>query len=209
MIALKTVSKSYKKQAILRDISHNFGQGVTVITGKSGAGKSTLLRMCATVEKPSSGDILWQDISILKKPKIFRNVLGYAPQQIDFPPDITALDFLRYVGALKGMSAKNSTEQGLSLLTRLELDADADKFIQMFSGGMRRRLGLAQAFFGRPQCLVLDEPTAELDPQTARVVHDLIFETGKAATVLMTTHLAGSLQQYDFEEFEIVQANRS
>ncbi len=209
MIALKTVSKSYKKQTILRDISHNFGQGVTVITGKSGAGKSTLLRMCATVEKPSSGDILWQDVSILKRPKAFRGVLGYAPQQIDFPPDITALDFLRYIGALKGVSAKNSTRQGLSLLTRLELEADADKFIQMFSGGMRRRLGLAQAFLGQPQCLILDEPTAELDPQTAGLVHDLIFEAGQTATILMTTHLAGSLKQYDFEEFEIAQLRKS
>ena len=149
MIALKTVSKSYKKQTILRDISHNFGQGVTVITGKSGAGKSTLLRMCATVEKPSSGDILWQDVSILKKPKVFRRVLGYAPQLIDFPPDITALDFLRYIGALKGMSAKNSTEQGLSLLARLELEGGCGQIHSNVLGRYAPQIG-ASSGLSRP-----------------------------------------------------------
>lgn len=204
MIELKKTTKTYKKQYILRGISHKFEQGVTVITGKSGAGKSTLLRLCATVEKPTSGDILWQDVSIIKSPKTFRHQLGYAPQQIDFPPDITALDFLRYIGALKGMSSKNSSAQGMELLKRLELENDADKFIQMFSGGMRRRLGLAQAFLGAPQCIILDEPTAELDGQTAGLVNDLVFEAGKSATVLMTTHLADSLRSYDHATFEIV-----
>ena len=206
MIELKTVTKSYKTHHILRGISQKFEQGVTVITGKSGAGKSTLLRLCATVEKPSSGDILWQGGSIVKSPKTLRSQLGYAPQQIDFPPDITALDFLRYIGVLKGISSKNSSVQGMELLKRLALEKDGDKFIHMFSGGMRRRLGLAQAFLGTPQCIILDEPTAELDLQTAGLVHDLIFEHSKMAVVLMTTHLAASMRAYTFAEFEIAQA---
>lgn len=206
MIEIKNLSKSYKNQPILAGLSHSFAQGVTVITGKSGAGKSTLLRLCASAEKPTVGDIFWLGNSIVKKPKPFRQILGYAPQQIDFPPDITAMDFLHYVGALKGINYKDATKQGTALLSRLELAQDADKTIQMYSGGMRRRLGLAQAFLGQPQCIILDEPTAELDPQTANTVHDLIFEAGKTATVIMTTHLADSMSAYDYKKFEIIQA---
>ena len=203
MLDLKAISKAYKKQAVLASINHIFENGVTVMTGKSGAGKSTLLRLCASAEKPSSGDVMWNGVSILKKPKTFRQVLGYAPQLIDFPEDISALDFLRHVGALKGLPGKQATAQGMSILERLELHPDANKRIQMFSGGMRRRLGLAQAFLGSPQCLILDEPTAELDPVTAKNVHDLIFEAGAKAVVIMTTHLEGSMQGYDYEPFHI------
>ena len=203
MLALTAVSKSYRKQKIFDNISHDFAPGVCVITGKSGAGKSTLLRLCATVEKPSSGELKWNGTSIVKKPRPFRKILGYAPQSIDFPEDITALDFLRHVGALKGMSYKDAGAQGLALLTRFEMGADADKRIQMYSGGMRRRLGLAQAFLGKPECLVLDEPTAELDPATAKIVHDLIFEVGQQAVVIMTTHLADSMTDYQYASFHI------
>ncbi len=203
MLDLKSISKAYKKQTILADINHSFENGVTVMTGKSGAGKSTLLRLCASAEKPSTGDVLWNGVSIVKKPKPFRQILGYAPQQIDFPDDISALDFLRHIGALKGISNKDATAQGLSILERLGLKPDAEKRIQMYSGGMRRRLGLAQAFLGTPQCLILDEPTAELDPVTAKTVHDLIFEAGRSAVVIMTTHLEGSMSDYDYTSFHI------
>ena len=203
MLELSGVSKSYKKQTILFDINHSFDTGVTVMTGKSGAGKSTLLRLCASAEKPSSGGIAWNGNSIVKTPRPFRKILGYAPQQIDFPGDISALDFMRHVGALKGMSYKEASAQGLSILSRLELGVDADKRISMYSGGMRRRLGLAQAFLGAPQCLILDEPTAELDPETAKLVHDFIFELGQKAVVIMTTHLQGSMQDYDYSSFHI------
>ena len=94
MLKLSGVSKSYKKQVILSGINHSFGAGVTVMTGKSGAGKSTLLRLCASAEKPSSGSVFWNENSILETPRSFRKILGYAPQQIDFPGDISALDFM-------------------------------------------------------------------------------------------------------------------
>ncbi|MBL4871075.1 MAG: ATP-binding cassette domain-containing protein [Robiginitomaculum sp.] len=203
MLEIKSVSKAYKKQSVLDTLSHTFDTGVTIITGKSGVGKSTLLRLCASVEKPTSGDIFWQGCSIVKRPKPFRKALGYAPQQIDFPLDITGLDFLRYVGALKGMSYKRASQQGLALLERLELKSDADKFIQMYSGGMRRRLGLIQAFLGAPTCIILDEPTAELDKQTAGLVNDMVFEAARDATILMTTHLTDNLEAYPYQEYAV------
>ncbi len=203
MLSLKDVSKSYKKKTVLSGLSHDFSSGVTIITGQSGAGKSTLLRLCASAEKPSAGTVLWNGVSLYKKPKPFRRILGYAPQRIDFPEDITAMDFLRHIGALKGQSMAASTRQGGELLEQFGLGTDADNLIQTFSGGMRRRLGLSQAFLGQPQCLILDEPTAELDPETAGRVHDIIFAASKTAVVLMTTHLASSLGEYNYETYVV------
>ena len=203
MFELKSVGKTYKKQIVLSKINARFATGVTVITGKSGVGKTTLLRLCASAEKPTDGDILWHGNSILKNPKPFRKHLGYAPQKIDFPPDITAMDFMVYIGALKGLSQAQSKEQGLVLFQRLGLAEDADKLIHMYSGGMRRRLGLAQACLGAPKCLILDEPTAELDHETAKSVYDLVFETAKSAVVLMTTHLPEGLSDFEHQKFEL------
>ena len=203
MLTVTSLSKRYKKLTILSGITHKFEPGVTVITGMSGAGKSTLLRLCASAEKPTSGDIKWKSTSILHKPKTFRRVLGYAPQRIDFPEDISALDFLSHIGALKGFSRAASLEQGQNLLTRIGLGHDGKRLIRSFSGGMRRRLGLAQAFLGQPECLILDEPTAELDPATAELIHGLIFEAGQRAVVLMTTHLTDGLTAYDYQSFEV------
>ncbi len=207
MLDLKSISKTYGKKAVLSNISRSFEPGVTVMTGRSGAGKSTLLRLCATAEKPSGGDILWQGQSIVKKPKTLRAVLGYASQRIDFPEDISAMDFMLHIAALKNIRRKDARSQAAALLGRLGLGRDAEGLIQTYSGGMRRRLGLAQAFLGAPQCLALDEPTAELDPETAKAVHDLIFETARSATVVMTTHLAESLSAYDYDIMHIEAAD--
>ncbi len=207
MLDLKSISKTYGKKSVLSDISRRFEQGVTVMTGRSGAGKSTLLRLCATAEKPSGGDILWRGQSIIKKPRALRAVLGYAPQRIDFPEDISAMDFMLHIAALKNIRRKDARPQAAALLGRLGLGRDAERLIQTYSGGMRRRLGLAQAFLGAPQCLALDEPTAELDPETAKAVHDLIFETARSATIVMTTHLAESLSAYDYDVMHIKAAD--
>jgi ABC-type multidrug transport system ATPase subunit len=203
MLDVKNLSKRYKKQSVLTELNHSFGQGITIMTGPSGVGKTTLLRLCATAEKPTSGTIRWQGKPIKGQMKAYRSILGYAPQQINFPDDISALDFMVHIGAMKGLSRRQSEAQSESLLTRLGLVNDSHKKLQAFSGGMKRRLGLAQAFLGDPQCLIVDEPTAELDPLSAKTVHDLIFEKGQNAAVIMTTHLAESLSGYDYETLKL------
>jgi len=203
MLALNNIAQAYGQKSVLANLTHEFTQGVTVITGPSGAGKTTLLRICATVEKPKSGDILWEGQLVRKSLKSFRAVLGYAPQRIDYPEDISAMDFLLHMGALKNIRRADTKAQASDLLGRLGLGRDADNRIATFSGGMRRRLGLAQACLGVPKILIFDEPTAELDPQTAGHIHELIFELAQNATVLMTTHLTDGLKGRNISELHI------
>lgn len=203
MLSIKNLGKSYRRKAVLQGLTHDFQTGVTIIAGRSGAGKSTLLRLCATAEKPSHGDILWQGNNLVKTPRPFRAVLGYAPQAIDFPEDISATEFLLHIAALKSIRRAQAYEQAMGLLNALGLGQDAQGRIQTYSGGMRRRLGLAQAFLGAPQCLILDEPTAELDPLTAQVVTDLIQEKAKSAVILMTTHNEADFKTRTHQRFII------
>lgn len=189
MLSLNEVSKTYGKKSVISNVSHDFQTGLNLLVGPSGAGKSTLLRLCATVEKPSSGQLLWDGKPYSKARKALRFELGYAPQIVDLPQDITGLEFLAHIAALKGLGNTAKT-QAREILEQLGLASDGDQRIMGWSGGMRRRLILAQALLGSPRLLTLDEPTAELDRETAQRVSELISNAAKTATVILTTHLA-------------------
>lgn len=188
MLRLDDVSKSYRKRGVLRHISHEFDAGLNLLIGPSGAGKSTLLRLCATVERPSSGTLFWDGVPYSKAKRKLRSELGYAPQIVDLPLDITGMEFLFHIAALKKLG-KGAKAQATEILHQLGLALDADQRIIGWSGGMRRRLILAQALLGNPKLLALDEPTAELDKQTAERVANLIARVAETATVILTTHL--------------------
>jgi len=193
MLELKGLSKSYGKKAVLSDIDHTFSRGLNLLIGPSGAGKSTLLRLCATVEKPSKGQLFWDGTPIPKIRRKLRAQLGYAPQIVDLPTDLTGMEFLSHIAALKGLG-KGAKAQASNILEQLGLAGDADQRIMAWSGGMRRRLILAQALLGAPKLLALDEPTAELDSKTASRVAQMISEAAKTTTVLLTTHLTDHFQ---------------
>jgi len=203
MLNLTGISQAYGRKSVLSDLSHVFEDGVTVITGPSGAGKTTLLRICATVETPKSGSLTWDGEPVYKNLRKFRHVLGYAPQRIDFPEDISATDFLLHIAALKNLRRSEARGQASALMERLGLGRDAESRISTYSGGMRRRLGLAQACLGDPKVLIFDEPTAELDTLTAGKIHELIFELAETSVVLMTTHLTDGLKGRDYAELHI------
>lgn len=192
-LQLQAVSKSYGKKSVLRDVSYHFCSGLTLLTGPSGAGKSTLLRLCATAEKPDRGSLLWQGLTGAACTRALRRTLGYAPQAVDLPDDLTAREFVRHMAALKRLDLAAADMQFARIASDIGLHADIDRRIGAFSGGMRRRLIFAQSLLGAPTLVALDEPTAELDRETAAQVVSLILETARTATVIMTTHLADQL----------------
>lgn len=192
-LRLEKVSRRYGRKLVLEDVSHVFPLGLTLLTGPSGAGKSTLLRLCATAEKPSSGSLFWEGSALPGARGQLRRALGYAPQAVDLPEDLTAREFGLHMAALKGLNAREAEAQFRMLLEALNLSSDANGRISTFSGGMRRRLVFAQALLGSPRLLALDEPTAELDGESRERVGALISRAAQTAVVIMTSHLTDAI----------------
>ena len=192
-LQLTDVSKSYGRKHVLAGVTAILPAGLILLIGPSGAGKSTLLRLIATAEKPSSGTISWEGVPLPRARGALRRTLGYAPQAVDLPDDLTAREFALHMAALKGLEQGTADRQFAAITDAIGLHADINRRIATYSGGMRRRLIFAQALLGAPRLLALDEPTAELDGDTARRVGELILERAREATVVMTTHLADKL----------------
>jgi ABC-2 type transport system ATP-binding protein len=191
VLELEKITKRYGRKRVLEDVSVSFQPGLNLLIGPSGAGKSTLLRLIATAEKPNSGVIKWAGKAGAQS--ALRRTLGYAPQAVDLPEDLTAREFALHVAALKGLNLGAADKQFGAITDAIGLHADINNRIASFSGGMRRRLIFAQALLGAPRLLALDEPTAELDGETARKLGALIIERAREAIVVMTTHLADEL----------------
>jgi len=194
-LELKSVSKRYGKKLVLDGVSVAFAPGLTLLTGPSGAGKSTLLRLCATAERPNAGEIFWDGRKLPGARGDLRRSLGYAPQAVDLPEELTAREFGLHMASLKGLRAGEADKQFLALCEAVGLHADANNRISGFSGGMRRRLVFVQALLGAPRLLCLDEPTAELDVESRQRVGALIARAAQSAVVLMTTHLDDAVTQ--------------
>ena len=165
-LILSAVRKSYGRKLVLDGIDHEFPHGITLLVGPSGAGKSTLLRLIATAEKPNSGTITWEGAPLPGRRSALRQTLGYAPQAVDLPDDLTAREFVLHMAALKGLDQAQADAQFGSIADAIGLHADINWKISTYSGGMRRRLVFAQAMLGAPRLIALDEPTAELDGDT-------------------------------------------
>ncbi|MEI9852090.1 MAG: ATP-binding cassette domain-containing protein [Sphingomonas sp.] len=192
-LRLDGITRRYRAKIVLDGVTHAFAPGLTLLVGPSGAGKSTLLRIIATAERPSAGRIFWDGRALPGARRALRSTLGYAPQAVDLPEDLTAREFAMHMAALKGLALGAADRQFAAITDAIGLHADIDNRISTFSGGMRRRLILAQALLGEPALLALDEPTAELDSETAARVGALILERARSAIVIMTTHLADAL----------------
>lgn len=193
LLEITGITKRYGRKTVLSDVSHGFQPGLTLLVGPSGAGKSTLLRLLATAETPTAGRIAWDGVALPRGRAALRRGLGYAPQAVDLPEDLTAREFALHIAALKGLEPGAADRQFGAITDAIGLHGDINNRIGSFSGGMRRRLIFAQALLGNPRLLALDEPTAELDGETGRQVAALIEAAARQAVVVMTTHLADEL----------------
>ncbi len=163
--------------------------GVLGLLGPNGAGKSSLMRILATVTKPSSGRVLWNDVDIVRNPDTLRNVLGYLPQDFGVYPNLNAYEFLEYLAAVKGIEAGTAKKRIGELLDLVNLTEAAKRPLGGYSGGMRQRVGIAQALLNDPQLLIVDEPTAGLDPEERVRFRNLLSELSGERIVILSTHI--------------------
>jgi ABC-type multidrug transport system ATPase subunit len=194
-LIIENVSKQYGRDAWgLRDFSLQSGPGVLGLLGPNGAGKSTLMRMIATITRPSGGEIFWNGGNIAHNPDNLRRTLGYLPQDFGVYPNLNAVEFLTYLAAAKGLNQRQAHQRIEELLQLLNLTAAAYRPIGGYSGGMRQRVGIAQALLNDPQLLIVDEPTVGLDPEErARFRHLIADLVGERLTIL-STHIVSDVE---------------
>jgi ABC-2 type transport system ATP-binding protein len=194
-LAIENVSKTYGgKVEALRNFSLELGPGVLGLLGPNGAGKSTLMRILATITQPSAGRVLWNGADIKRDPDTLRTVLGYLPQDFGIYPNLSAVEFLEYLAAVKGLDAAAARKRIGELLELLNLVDAARRPLGGFSGGMRQRVGIAQALLNDPKLLIVDEPTAGLDPEERVRFRNLLSELSGERIVILSTHIVSDVE---------------
>ena len=191
-LKISRVTKQFLEKIAVDRVSLNMKPGVYGLLGANGAGKTTLLRMICGVLTPDSGEISLDRFSV--KEEEYRNCLGYLPQKFGYYPNFTAWDFLMYMAALKGIPRNRAKVRIEELLEAVNLKGVEKKKIAAFSGGMKQRLGIAQALLNNPKLLVLDEPTAGLDPKERVKFRNMISRLGKERIVILSTHIVSDVE---------------
>lgn len=191
-LSIDRLTKQYQNKIAVDRISLQLNTGIYGLLGANGAGKTTLMRMVCGILKPTSGTITFDGIDVSEER--YRSMLGYLPQDFGYYPEFTGEDFLLYMAALKGMRKPQARRKTVELLKLVSLHDVAKKKIKTYSGGMKQRLGIAQALLNQPKILVLDEPTAGLDPKERVCFRDLIKDLGKDSIVLLSTHIVSDIE---------------
>lgn len=196
-LVIENLSKTYSNGLkALDSINLNISNGMFGLLGANGAGKSSLMRTIAALQKPSEGSIEFNNIDIIKSPQSMRQNLGYLPQEFGVYPKISAQKFLDHFAVLKGiLNKKERHAQVSSLLQQTNLYQHRKKSVHTFSGGMRQRFGIAQALLGNPQLIIVDEPTAGLDPEERHRFLNLLSEIGQNIIVILSTHIVEDIQE--------------
>src|SRR5215510_15056515 len=194
-LVLEQLSKDYRaKPAALKNVNLSLGPGVLGLLGPNGAGKSTLMRILATVTRPTSGRALWNGQDITKNPEPLRSALGYLPQDFGIYPNLSAVEFLEYLAAVKGIAAVPARKRIAELLELVNLADAAKRPLGGYSGGMRQRVGIAQALLGDPRLLIVDEPTVGLDPEERVRFRNLLGEIAHGRVVILSTHIVSDVE---------------
>jgi ABC-type multidrug transport system ATPase subunit len=191
MLSIQNLSHVYPRGVrALNGVSLEIPAGMFGLLGPNGAGKSTLMRCVATLQTPTSGKILFNGLDVIREPEKLRQVLGYLPQDFGVYPRVSAYDMLDHMAVLKGVAGRGERRETVeALLNQVNLWGVRKKSIAGFSGGMRQRFGIAQALIGRPSLLIVDEPTAGLDPEERNRFLNLLADVGENIVVILSTHI--------------------
>lgn len=206
-LRLDRLTKQFGSAIAVDRLSATLTPGVYGLLGANGAGKTTLMRMICDVLKPTSGSVVWNGTPIERLGERYRSVLGYLPQDFGYYPDFSALDFMLYLSALKGLDSKAAKRRSMELLDLVGLKNVAKRKVKTFSGGMKQRLGIAQAVINDPQVLVLDEPTAGLDPKERVRFRNLISALAQDKVVILSIHIVSDVE-YIADEILIMRAGQ-
>lgn len=195
-LIISNVSKTYPNGLkALHDINLTIGKGMFGLLGPNGAGKSTLMRTIAALQDPDTGSITLGNIDVLKDKTELRKTLGYLPQDFGFYPKVSALDLLNHFAVLKGITNKGERKEIVdALLQQTNLFEARKRSVSEYSGGMRQRFGIAQALLGNPKLVIVDEPTAGLDPMERNRFHNLLSEIGEQIIVILSTHIVDDVK---------------
>ena len=194
-LAIEGVSKQYRGNVWgLRDVTLQLEPGVLGLLGPNGAGKSTLMRILATLTHPTAGRVTWEGVDIARSPDPLRAVLGYLPQDFGVYPNLSAQEFLEYMAAVKGLEPRAARERIAQLLVVTNLAEIRRRPLGGFSGGMRQRVGIAQALLNDPRLLIVDEPTSGLDPEERVRFRNLLSDLSGERVVILSTHIVSDVE---------------
>jgi ABC-type multidrug transport system ATPase subunit len=194
-LTIQNLSKQYRRGFFgLCEFDLEVGPGVIGLLGPNGAGKSTLMRMLATITQPTEGTIQWNGVDIVKSPDTLRAILGYLPQDFGIYPNLSALEFLQYMAAIKGLDGLSARRRIDELLVLVNLAEAAKRPLGTYSGGMKQRVGIAQALLNDPQLLIVDEPTVGLDPEERVRFRNLLSDLSGERIVLLSTHIVSDVE---------------
>ena len=198
LLDIQALSHQYQSgkntKLAIKSLSLQVQPGILGLLGPNGAGKSSLMRILATITKPSQGKILWQGQDIIKSPQVLRDELGYLPQYFGVYEQLSGIEFLQYIAGLKGLDDTIAKHRIDDLLNKLNLTHAADMALKGYSGGMKQRIGIAQALLNDPKLLIIDEPTVGLDPQERANFRQLLTELAVDRCIIFSTHIVADVE---------------